>query len=169
MNNITVYREAGVETVQCNMECKHTRKHYVTKEITDTGRTWLCDNGYEKTQQPVYVDKWGNEFKRYVSIDYYANTSYIMEGIHWSARKPSESPLNVIVPEELVEDEVERALKIRDAIRKWLTTTVGEREAVVKALGYKYVRDFDTIDFMTWLKDNDKKDEFVAEVNRRLL
>lgn len=63
------------------------------KRVRLTDETWVCDNGYERTLEPVYRDAQGRLYKRFVTVDYFNNVSYLCwwdgRTRHFTTRPPS--------------------------------------------------------------------------------
>lgn len=73
----------------CEYGGKHSVQYCTTKIVDLTDETWLCNNGYERSQQPIYIDYQGRKYKKFVSIDYTGNVWYIRDdGSHWYPRLP---------------------------------------------------------------------------------
>ena len=72
-----VHHTVRTEERKCEYGYKHMVDLYETTTIYPTGRTWLCDNGYTKEQEPVYEDAEGREYLAKPPIDYYGGTAYL--------------------------------------------------------------------------------------------
>ena len=88
-SSLTIYRQSGTRVCTCEHGNKHDVPLYVEVTVRDTGRTYLADNGYEQSHQPVYEDTDGNEYRKYVTIDYHGNIFYIgPDSRSWKPRPP---------------------------------------------------------------------------------
>lgn len=72
----TVYRERGRVSEKCSHGCSHDVTYAEVKTLTETGETREHDNGYEKSQTPLFVDAQGRTYHQHVSIDFFNNISY---------------------------------------------------------------------------------------------
>jgi hypothetical protein len=75
MEAIKVYREIGKVKRTCPYG-EHEISVVSIKTLTDTGTTYLWDNGYAKSQEKVWIDRQGRLYFFQVTIDYSNNTSY---------------------------------------------------------------------------------------------
>jgi hypothetical protein len=75
METMKVYREIGKVKRTCPYG-EHEISVISIKTLTDTGTTYLWDNGYAKSQESVFVDPQGRLYFRQVTIDYSNNISY---------------------------------------------------------------------------------------------
>lgn len=60
----------GKEWRVCEYGDRHSVTLYTEKFVTDTGKTHVHDNGYEKRVHKIYVDYQGREWKCRNSIDH---------------------------------------------------------------------------------------------------
>lgn len=91
LEKIAVFRKLGLTKETCSLDHAHDVTIYARKVLHLTDQKWLCDNGYERTVQPIYVDAQGREYRRVVTIDYFNNvyyTRYDKDGTatHWTTR-----------------------------------------------------------------------------------
>lgn len=79
-DTLVLYREVHKVKETCAYGNTHEVTYYTRKVVTLTDETYVCDNGYEKSSQPVYKDAQGRLYFKYVSIDYFNNVWYNREG-----------------------------------------------------------------------------------------
>ncbi len=83
LEHVTVTRTYERKNMTCSLGELHEVRLVEERVLTLTDETWKCDNGYEVSTQPVYQDAEGTRYRRYVTIDYFKNTSYLSDEGHW--------------------------------------------------------------------------------------
>lgn len=78
MKTVKVYAPIGTVRRKCDYDV-HTLQVVSVKTLTLTDETYVWDNGYQRTLEPIYKDAQGRRYKKQVTIDYHGNTFYWCE------------------------------------------------------------------------------------------